>query len=163
MNIGQAADLSSLPPKTIRYYEDIGLISPARRGNGYRDYSMREVHELGFVARARGLGFSIEECRHLLDLYRDEERASSEVRDAAISHVATIRKKISELRSMEQTLSQLIGECAGDAQPDCPIMDELTGERSGDEHKTRPRVSSHAGQVGSRTAVGREKISSSLA
>ncbi len=120
MNIGQAADLSSLPPKTIRYYEDIGLISPARRGNGYRDYSTHEIHELRFIARARGLGFSIEECRHLLDLYRDKERASSEVRNAAISHVGTIRKKISELRSMERTLSQLIDKCAGDAQPDVP-------------------------------------------
>lgn len=129
MNIGQAGDLAGLPTKTIRYYEDIGLISSARLDNGYRDYAMREVHELRFIARARGLGFTVEECRHLLALYRDKGRASSEVREAALSHVATIRAKIRELRSMERTLSDLIEQCAGDGRPDCPIIKELSGER----------------------------------
>lgn len=129
MNIGQAGDLSGLPPKTIRYYEDIGLISSARRDNGYRDYSMREVHELRFIARARSLGFTVEECRHLLELYRDKGRASSEVREAALSHVATIRAKIGELQAMEHTLTELIERCAGDGRPDCPIIEELSGQR----------------------------------
>ena len=129
MNIGQAGDVAGLPTKTIRYYEDIGLISSARLDNGYRDYSMREVHELRFIARARGLGFTVEECRRLLELYRDKGRASSEVREAALSHVAAIRAKIRELRSMERTLSDLIEQCAGDGRPDCPIIEELSGER----------------------------------
>ena len=130
MNVGTAARRSGLPAKTIRYYEDIGLISSARRDNGYRDYSMREVHELRFIARARRLGFSVEECRHLLELYRDKERASSEVREAALSHVATIRAKIRELQAMEHTLTDLIERCAGDGRPDCPIIEELSGESS---------------------------------
>jgi DNA-binding transcriptional MerR regulator len=91
---------------------------------------MKEVHELRFIARARGLGFTVEECRHLLELYRDKGRASSEVREAALSHVATIRAKIRELRSMERTLSDLIDQCAGDGRPYCPIIEELSGERS---------------------------------
>lgn len=126
MNIGQAADLSTLPAKTIRYYEDIGLISPARRDNGYRDYGTKEVHELRFIARARGLGFTVEECRHLLQLFRDKGRASSEVREAAISHAASIRAKIRELQSMEWALTHLIDQCAGDDRPDCPILEELS-------------------------------------
>lgn len=130
MNIGEAGKLSGLPPKTIRYYEDIGLIASARRGNGYRNYSIREVHELRFIARARGLGFSVEECRHLLGLYRDKGRASSEVREAALAHVAAIRAKIRELRSMEHVLSDLIEQCAGNDRPDCPIIEELAGQRS---------------------------------
>jgi MerR family transcriptional regulator, copper efflux regulator len=128
VNIGQAADLSALPTKTIRYYEDIGLISSARRDNGYRDYGMKEVHELRFIARARGLGFTVEECRHLLELFRDKERASSEVREAAISHAAAIRAKIRELQSMERALTHLIDQCAGDDRPDCPILEELSRE-----------------------------------
>ena len=72
MNIGDAADRSGLPAKTIRYYEDIGLLRPGRAGNGYRDYSAREVHQLRFLQRSRSLGFSIEECRQLLSLYDDK-------------------------------------------------------------------------------------------
>ena len=127
MNIGQASERTGLPTKTIRYYEDIGLLKPARRPNGFRDYAQSDVHELRFIARARGLGFSVEECRHLLNLYRDKKRASAEVREAAQVHIETIRAKIDELRSMEQTLATLIERCAGDGRPDCPILEELSG------------------------------------
>ncbi len=126
MNIGQAAAQTGLPPKTIRYYEDIGLLRPARRDNGFRDYGERDLNDLRFLARARGLGFSVEECRHLLALYRDKDRASAEVRAAAATHITAIQAKIEELRSMEKTLSHLIEQCAGDARPDCPILDELS-------------------------------------
>jgi MerR family copper efflux transcriptional regulator len=129
MNIGDAAKRSGLPPKTIRYYEEIGLLKPARRGNGFRDYADRDVHELRFIARARGLGFSVEECRHLLELYRDTGRASAEVKATAATHIAAIRAKIAELRSMEKTLSHLIEQCAGDGRPDCPILDGLASGR----------------------------------
>jgi len=127
MNIGRAAERSGLPPKTIRYYEDIGLLKPARRANGFRDYADRDVHELRFIARARGLGFSVEECRHLLELYRDTGRASAEVRKMAAGHIDAIRAKMKELRAMELTLSRLVDQCAGDERPDCPILEELSG------------------------------------
>ena len=129
MNIGEAARGAGLPTKTIRYYEEIGLLRPARRANGFRDYGDRDVHELRFIGRARGLGFSVEECRHLLGLYRDAGRASSEVGATAGHHIAAIRAKIAALRSMEETLAHLIEQCAGDARPDCPILDGLS--RSG--------------------------------
>ena len=125
MNIGQAAERSALPTKTIRYYEEIGLLKPARRANGFRDYGENDVHELRFIARARGLGFSVEECRHLLALYRDKGRASAEVRETASTHIKLIRSKILELQSMEATLSRLIEQCAGNDRPECPILDDL--------------------------------------
>jgi len=128
MNIGQAAERSGLPPKTIRYYEDIGLVRPARRGNGFRDYAERDVHELRFIARARRLGFSVEECRHLLDLYRDKQRASGDVRAAAQAHIQDIRAKIAELRDMERTLAGLVQACHGDSRPDCPILEGLASD-----------------------------------
>lgn len=126
MNIGQAAQRSGLPTKTIRYYEEIGLLKPARRANGFRDYAVRDVHELRFIARARGLGFSVEECRHLLELYRDTGRASAEVRAMAAGHIEAIRAKMEELRAMELTLSRLVEQCAGDERPDCPILEGLS-------------------------------------
>ena len=58
MNIGTAAKQSGLPPKTIRYYEDIGLLTADRAANGYRDYSSEDVHRLRFVQRSRSLGVS---------------------------------------------------------------------------------------------------------
>lgn len=130
MNIGKASSKSGLPAKTIRFYEDIGLIRPARLSNGYRDYSDRDIHDLRFVGRARGLGFSVDECRRLLELYRDTGRASSEVRNAAAAHIAVIRTKIGELRSMERTLASLIDRCAGDDRPDCPILESLAADAS---------------------------------
>ena len=128
MNIGQAAQRSGLPAKTIRYYEEIGLIAPARRDNDYRDYDERELHELSFIASARRLGFTIEQVRHLLALYRDKERASADVHAAASAHIVEIRTKIAELKAMERTLSGLVQACRGDARPDCPILESLAGD-----------------------------------
>ncbi|WP_106639799.1 Cu(I)-responsive transcriptional regulator [Allosphingosinicella vermicomposti] len=130
MNIGRASERAKLPAKTIRFYEDIGLIQPARLSNGYRDYSERDVHDLRFIGRARSLGFTVDECRHLLELYRDRSRASSDVRQAAAAHINVIRTKIKELRSMEKTLASLIDQCAGDSRPDCPILAELAAGKS---------------------------------
>lgn len=129
MNVGQAARRSGLPAKTIRYYEEIGLIAPQRADNGYRAYSDEDLHFLTFLKRARGLGFSIDECRQLMALYRDKERASQDVRDIAVSHVAAIDDKIAELQSMRAVLNKLILACRGDERPDCPILNDIAGAR----------------------------------
>jgi Cu(I)-responsive transcriptional regulator len=129
MNIGEAGRRSGLPAKTIRYYEDIGLIAPARRANGFRDYDDNDVNNLRFLARARGLGFSVEECRHLLQLYGDKSRPSAEVRALAAHHIEEIRAKIAELQAMEATLSRLVDSCAGNERPECPILEDLAGTR----------------------------------
>ena len=127
MNVGTAARRSGLPAKTIRYYEDIGLIRPARTQNGYRDYTGDDIHRLTFLRRARGLGFSIENCRQLMALYRDKGRASHDVREIAKSHVKVIEEKVRELESMRATLQKLIRACHGDERPDCPILDDMAG------------------------------------
>jgi|SRR5690606_201101 MerR family copper efflux transcriptional regulator len=127
MNVSAAARRSGLPAKTIRYYEDVGLLKPDRSANGYRDYSGEDVHRLAFLKRARGLGFSIEECRQLMALYRDRSRASHDVREIAVAHVAAIEEKMRELESMRRTLNRLITACHGDDRPDCPILDDMAG------------------------------------
>ena len=125
MNIGEAAVRSGLPAKTIRYYEEIGLIRPERAANGYRDYSDADIHRLAFLQRARALGFTIDDCRQLMDLYRDRNRASHDVREIARAHVTQIDAKLRELEAMRGTLSALIHACHGDDRPDCPILDDL--------------------------------------
>lgn len=134
MNIGEAAKRSGLPAKTIRYYEDISLVIPLRTDNGYRAYTQTEIHKLAFVARARRLGFTIEECRDLLSLYEDKGRASADVKAIAERHLHDIDCKLTELQSMRRTLAHLVEDCHGDDRPDCPILDELAG---GAELETR--------------------------
>ncbi|WP_416899897.1 MAG: Cu(I)-responsive transcriptional regulator [Minwuia sp.] len=127
MNIGDAARASGLPTKTVRYYADIGLVSPsARRDNGYRDYSSTEVQKLRFVQRARGFGFSIEDCRELLALYEDRDRASADVKAIALERLDEIDAKMAELQTLRDELSHLAEACSGDARPDCPILKGLS-------------------------------------
>jgi MerR family transcriptional regulator, copper efflux regulator len=125
MNIGEVARASGLPAKTIRYYEEIGLIRPQRGENGYRAFRESDLHKLAFLARARALGFSIEECRLLLALYEDEGRESAAVKKLAEEHLAQIDDKIAQLQSMRATLAKLVHACAGDHRPDCPILEDL--------------------------------------
>lgn len=127
MNIGEVAERSGLPPKTIRYYEDIGLVRPQRSGNGYRAFRETDLHKLAFLGRARALGFSIEDCRTLLGLYEDESRESAQVKTVAEEHLSAIDAKIAQLQSMRATLSHLVRSCHGDDRPDCPILSDLAG------------------------------------
>jgi MerR family transcriptional regulator, copper efflux regulator len=127
MNIGAAAEKANLPAKTIRYYEDINLVHPARSENGYRDYSETDVHRLRFLQRSRSLGFTIDECRLLLSLYDDENRASADVKAIAEMKIVEVDRKIAELQGLRATLSSLACSCHGDERPDCPIIDDLAG------------------------------------
>ncbi|ATG42132.1 HTH-type transcriptional regulator [Phaeobacter piscinae] len=126
MNIGDVASRSGLPAKTIRYYEDIGLIKPRRSENGYRCFAETDLHKLAFLGRARALGFTIEDCRTLLALYEDESRASADVKQLAQEHLDKINIKIADLEAMRDTLSELVTCCAGDNRPDCPILRDLS-------------------------------------
>ncbi len=126
LNIGSVAEGAGLPAKTIRYYESIGLIQPAgRRANGYRSYSETDMRTLAFIKRARSLGFSVEEVRELLDLWRDRSRRSAKVKSLATRHIDALDRKIAELQSMREALAHLVKRCHGDSRPDCPILGDL--------------------------------------
>jgi len=127
MNIGEVSRASGLPTKTIRYYEDIDLVRPARGANGYRDFSEQDTHKLAFLGRSRSLGFTIEDCRKLLSLYEDRDRASANVKALASEHLDRITQKIEELQALKSTLETLVVRCHGDDRPDCPILDDLAG------------------------------------
>lgn len=131
MNIGDAARATGLPVKTIRYYEDIGLVGARRSDNGYRQFGDLELHKLRFVQLARSLGFGVEDCRALLSLYEDDARESGEVKAIARKHLAEIDAKLSELRDLRHVLAHLIDNCAGDERPHCPIIDNLAGGPTG--------------------------------
>ncbi|MDE8344152.1 MAG: Cu(I)-responsive transcriptional regulator [Acidocella sp.] len=126
VTIRDASMSTGVSAKMIRHYESIGLISaPARTENRYRHYSQRDIHELGFIRKARDLGFPIEDIRHLLALWRDRSRSSAEVKAIALRHIAALDEKAAALQAMSATLKHLASNCHGDNRPDCPIIDAL--------------------------------------
>jgi len=141
MNIGQASRATGVSAKMIRYYESVDLIPAAgRTANGYRDYGLEDVHRLGFIRRARDLGFSIEQIRSLLRLWSDRGRSNAEVKAIALEHVAALRERARHLDELADSLKALASACGGDGRPDCPIIRGLEGQRSdkGDEVAPAP-------------------------
>jgi MerR family transcriptional regulator, copper efflux regulator len=131
MNIGEVASRAGVPAKTIRYYESVGLIpAAARRDNGYRSYSDTDLHTLRFIHRARELGFSVAEVEDLLALWRNKRRRSQAVKAIALAKIAEIERKIAALETMKRSIRHLTAHCHGDARPDCPILDDLAGDRT---------------------------------
>lgn len=140
MNIGEAAGVSGVSAKMIRYYEQNGLIPPASRAeSGYRTYSAQDVHMLRFVRRARDLGFSVDTIGGLLSLWRDRSRQSADVKRLALAHVESLRWKISELEDMANTLEDLAANCSGDHRPDCLILDDLEQLNDANDNSTKSR------------------------
>ena len=101
-------------------------MAPApRTGNGYRAYGANDVHVLRFVQRKRSLGFSVNEYRQLLDLYRNPHRASIEVKALTLRRIADLDRKMAELAAVRAALVRLAESCHGDDRPECPIIENL--------------------------------------
>ncbi|MDC1211015.1 heavy metal-responsive transcriptional regulator [Porticoccaceae bacterium] len=126
MKIGELANLSDVPVRSIRYYEAEGILaSPQRLENGYRDYSETAVAELIFLRQSRQFGFTLHECRQLLQLWRDPNRRSAEVHQLVTQRQRQVEEQIKDLTSMHGLLSNLLSHCAADESPDCAIIDSL--------------------------------------
>ncbi|MGV1829600.1 Cu(I)-responsive transcriptional regulator [Agrobacterium vitis] len=136
MNIGEAAAASGVSAKMIRYYEEIGLVLPARRtSSNYRVYGENEVHRLRFVRRARTLGFSLEETERLLALWSDSGRKNDDVRQVAMNHLRELEDKMEAMQAMVDTLKNLVDHCEQGDRPDCPILEKLGGGPSADKNR----------------------------
>ncbi len=126
LTIGEMAKRSGLTAKMIRHYESLGLLPPAVRSEaGYRHYQEADVQQLRFIRQARELGFSLPQIGELLNLWHDQQRQSSKVKQVAQQHIAVLEQKISELTQMKSALETLVSRCHGDDSSDCPILDEL--------------------------------------
>lgn len=145
MNIGAVAARTGLPPKTIRYYELIGLLLPAPRSpSGYRLYEATDIEVLRFVNRARTLGFATAEIASLLDLWRNKDRGAADVKVLASKHIKDVDDKIAELMSLRHAVAELVERCQGDDRPVCPILDELANgrdDRVERSHRPKPAFS----------------------
>jgi MerR family mercuric resistance operon transcriptional regulator len=127
--IGRLAGETGVHIETIRYYERIGLMAKApRSAGGRRVYDQAAARRLGFIRRARELGFSIDEIRALIGLSEHEGRCA-DVHALTVRHLAEVRAKIADLKKLERTLATTAGRCARDASPECPIIETLSSPR----------------------------------
>jgi MerR family mercuric resistance operon transcriptional regulator len=130
LSIGALSRLTGVHIETIRYYERVKMLpAPPRTEAGRRTYGQNHRRTLGFIRRARDLGFSLNEIRALLDL-DGSGRASScaEVREISSQHLVSVRAKLADLARLEAVLSETVAQCEGNLTPQCPILDILDSE-----------------------------------
>ena len=127
LTIGKVSKQSGIGVETVRFYEKSGLIDdPPRTESGYRQYPASTVVRIGFIKRAKELGFTLKEIKELLNLRLDPITTCDDVRQVAMEKLRNVQAKIQSLRGIEKALGELIGACAGGG-PDgeCPILEAL--------------------------------------
>jgi MerR family copper efflux transcriptional regulator len=127
--INQVSKSLDIPPKTIRYYEEIGLLSPIHRSNnGYRYFTTANIDELRLIKGARIAGFNIEESKELMGLFRNSNRKSKDVKALTLEKTSQLKERITALNDMLIKLENLSESCLGDEESDCAILNGLTKE-----------------------------------
>ena len=111
MKIGEVARAAGITSKTIRFYEDFGLLpDPGRTESGYRQYERDTVERLGFVVRAKQLGMSLEEIRGILDIHDRQEATCDHVRELLEQKIAAIDQAMADLKDLRADLQALADE-----------------------------------------------------
>lgn len=124
--IGAMSKATGVKIETIRYYERIGLMpQPDRTAGGSRQYSHLQLQRLSFIKKSRDLGFNLDEIRLLLQMADQHEFTCGEVHELTIGHLASVRKKIADLRRLETVLATMAAQCSQGSVPECPILETL--------------------------------------
>lgn len=125
--ISQAAQLSHMSAKMIRYYESKSLLPPAKRTlANYRFYSWQDIQMLRLIKRSREFGFPLTQVKQLIKLWDNQHRASQDVKQLVMTHIEELEEKIKQMQIMRNTLMQLADCCRDDQEPQCFILDSLT-------------------------------------
>ncbi|SFG52419.1 MerR family transcriptional regulator [Neptunomonas qingdaonensis] len=125
LSIGGLSKLTGCNIETIRYYEKIALLpAPLRTQGGHRLYSNSLQKRLIFICKARGLGFTLEEVRNLLELINGDY-SCDEVKHLVLEHLNVVKTKIDELARLQSSLELMASQCAGGDLPDCAAIDSL--------------------------------------
>jgi MerR family mercuric resistance operon transcriptional regulator len=127
MTIGVLAARTGCNIETIRYYERVGVLPRPQRRGRYRHYREADVTRVGFVRRARELGFTLDVVRRLLVLSAKPDAPCAEVRHVAARHLADVDTRIANLQRMRQVLLASLSHCAAGTDAGCPVIDALAG------------------------------------
>lgn len=121
MRIGEFAAAGATTPKTVRFYEEAGLLPPpARRSNGYRDYPSDALARLAFIRRSRAAGLSVAETRQVLRTRDGGEAPCEQVRDILDEHIADLDRQIADLRARRMEVARLLSAVETADPADCP-------------------------------------------
>jgi MerR family mercuric resistance operon transcriptional regulator len=128
---GELARRTGVNAETIRYFERIGMLTePQRTEGGHRIYDDSHVRTLGFVKRARGLGFAPQEVRAILGLGGPGNAPCVDVRDIAARHLDQVRTKIADLVEIERLLTRTIDHCSGRTDSECAVIEMIESPES---------------------------------
>lgn len=123
---GELARQTGVNAETIRYFERVGILSePPRTQGGHRIYDESHVRTLGFIRRARNLGFTPDEVRTIVELGGPDRAPCGDVREIAAHHLEQVRSKIADLMEIERLLAATIDRCSGKPEPECAVMDMI--------------------------------------
>ncbi|WP_372882275.1 MerR family DNA-binding transcriptional regulator [Psychromonas sp.] len=129
LSISQAAKKTGLSVKSIRHYEQIGLISsPQRSENNYRYYPEAIIKQLHFIKRTKDAGFNLKESKALLLLSENKHRSSAEVKAIAQQKIVELQQRIEQQQALLNSLKEITDLCHGDAHSDCAIIDAFVKE-----------------------------------
>ena len=134
--VSQLARAAGVGSETVRHYEEIGLLpKPLRGSNGYRVFPSAALARMGFIRRAKNLGFGLPEIATLLDLSdrRQTDTATDMVRlqQAAVIKMSEIEMRIRDLEQIRAGLQQLVDSCPGAGSlAECPILNALSGAQA---------------------------------
>ncbi|MEB4208080.1 MerR family transcriptional regulator [Mycobacterium sp. 94-17] len=130
LKIGELAEATGTTASTIRYYEQVGLLPNPRRVGCQRRYEDDDVRRVTFIRRCRGLDFSVEQVRDLVELTHDADRSCLEARDVAELHLTAVRAKLTDLQTLESRIAELIAtskaDCGGRAATQCVVLEGLS-------------------------------------
>ncbi len=110
LKIGEVSTNSGLPVKTIRYYEEIGLLEPTveRADSGYRLFDTTVLNRLAFIKRSQSLGLTLAEIKEILQVHDRGELPCGEVRHHLEAKVAAIDEQIQSLETLRSELKGIL-------------------------------------------------------
>lgn len=127
LKIGEVSTQANLPIKTIRYYEDRGLIQAAQRSpGGFRLFESGVLSRLRFIRRSQALGLSLQDIQDILAIADQGSRPCHSVRHKFQQKIEEIDRRIVELHHLRQQITALMAEAEQAEQLDaeiCPIIE----------------------------------------
>jgi DNA-binding transcriptional MerR regulator len=141
LTVGQLARATGVPAKTIRYYEQVGVLPmPKRSGAGYRHYSRHDVHRLLFIRRARALGLSLANLKALTAELDSGECLTMRPRLYALvtEQLRTVQQQMAEFQVLEQQLTQVLQRLQTTAPTSHANGCQCLGSETSEEQEPHP-------------------------